>query len=301
MEELEKENLEIQQEQLENNEAEEVFNVYEILNAKTGIPIEGEFEESPDGILEWANKFKAYEIEKQRELKKQENPILYELEELASKGGNIFEVMENIVNNVKGKISFDENNIGLHKEIVLQELVSKNDGLFTEEELRERVNKLEDEGKLSNYAKNIIEKRNSNIEQKNKQVIEENNRKIEQYNNIVNNNLTKIVDYINNGKLGDALEIPLVEREKLINWIDEQGLDADEQGRIYAKVYINSPEDLQPIFYKYRNGNINDLIKIKASTQVASKIFNNKNKPQQKQDTTGNPVLDALKNNSIIK
>jgi predicted DNA-binding protein len=297
--------VEFNSEVVDNQESTEIqeeqaFSLYQTLNAKLGLDINGEFGEDEDGIIKWATQYKDIEFQRDRELKRENAPLLYELEELVMQGEDISEVIKQLANNMQGVIPFDENNISMQKEIVLQDMLSKSNNFFTKEDIEQRINQLEDEGKLTNYAKQIVDGKNQQLAERNQQVIEGRKQARQQYDGVVNNNLTQIANYISQGKLGN-LEIPVNERQKLMDWIDNSAmLDSDEQGNIYAKQYIKTPEDLQSLFFRYRNGNVEDIIKLKASTMNANKLFNKKVETK-KTETTGNSVMDFIKKNSIIQ
>lgn len=297
-----KETAPVEGAEIQNTEEEVQLSIYDVIQTKLGVQIEGEFEDNEDGLVNWVQKYKDYEFQKEQELKKQNNPLLYELENMASQNIDIYSVMKKIVSNLEGKVDYDDSNVLVQRSIVLQDLISKNNGYFTREELEDRVKKFEDEGRLAEIAKGIADKTNQDIENRNKLEIEQAKKIKQQYDNIVNSNLNKIVNYIEQGKIGD-MEIPVAERVQLREWIDsQQALEADENGDVYIKQYIRNPEDLQTIFFKYRNGNIADLVKLKAATLKANSIFNKKQGTQVKQEEKQEDTfLKFMRQNTIIK
>lgn len=271
------------------------ISIREALNNKIGINFEfDDWEESEEAIIDnlvrYSQEYHKYQDNARKELVKQTNPLLYQLEDLASQGGDLYSVLEQLIENKKGIGEFAEDNIDLHRNIVAQEL--KQIGLLSDEEITAKLAKMEDEGKLTSTAKSLFDKRQSEFQQKNEQAIKNEQLRIQQFNEIVNKNLSTIETTINNGKLGDLIEIPIAERPKFLEFMSSVGLEADENGKIYTKQYLDNESDLQSLFFKYRKGNLNDFIKAKASTQSIQSLLK-KGVTKQETPKTKQEELDA--------
>lgn len=266
-----------------NNEgdAQEVVEVngFELINTGLGTSID--FSDLPDESIEsfvkYTQRYGKTSVENYLNDRNARFPMIAKLEELAEQGVDTVSLIKQMAKNYEGIVEFDGTNPDVARSLVYGQM-SKT-GFFSQEEIEAKIAKLEDEGKLLPMANEISKRDIEGAKANEARLIAEREREVKEYQARVNNQLESINKYILGGKIGEAITIPEAEKPKFTEFLDNSYLDADEEGKVFVRKYITNPEDLQSLFYDYRKGKIDDIVKYKAATLQAKKFH--QSKPQE--------------------
>lgn len=245
-------------------------NPFEIFNTKLGANIDySNYADDYDGVANFMKDYANMQKNSYEQSLQQAAPEIYQVLSIALQGGNYQEVLRQIANNSSGLEAFDNSDINTMRNIVFNEM--KKSGFLTDDEIKAKIDKAQDEGKLESFAKSIVDRDTEKARLANEQAIKAEQARIEyakQQAGKKANEIRKIVE--EKGKVQD-IDLPLAERSKFLDFINEN-VQYDDNGELYYAYKIDSEEDLANLFFRYRKGNISDLVKIKAMTANATKF-----------------------------
>jgi hypothetical protein len=277
--------LDTAQEQVVNTTVEtteqvqEEINTYEVFNTKLGASIDyKDFPEDVDGLVNYTKNYADYRLNEFENTIQSKAPELYELLALALNDGDYKAVLNNWVNNQQTLQQYQVDD----RVLVANEL--KSIGLLTDEQIKAAVDKMEDEGILNPKAQEIRTKKEQELSKANEESLKRQKQQEETVKLTAQKNYDTLAQSIKQGKLGN-IEIPQSEREKFQQYFNDNFTYDTQSGKLYTYIELNDANDLANLFFRYRGGNIEDLVKIKAATQVANKFFNKQ--PATKEVKTG--------------
>jgi len=217
-----------------------------------------------------------------------EHPDIYNLLDIAYKGGDVYNTMSNIVSayNETGEIDLKENDEVLSEKLVREEM--QRGGWFTEDEINDKIGKMKDEGDLYDKAKTIAEKRNNEFTEKNQLAIQKEKQKLQLKQERFDKNIDRLQEHIDKGVAG-KLKIPNSDKDKFLKYIatglENQKIVPNDNGDLVVLTPLDE-NGLESLFYEYRGGNISDIVEAKAATRsVQDYLKRNKVSKGKKRNT----------------
>lgn len=175
-------------------------------------------------------------------------------------------------------VAFEADNIEYNKELVRNDL--RNLGVLTEEEIEAKLEVMQDNGSLLLRAKNIIDTYNNNIQYQRNTILQQEYQRKQLLKQKQDQQVNVLLNTIKSKKLNN-ITIPDKDLPKFVSYLNER-INVDSNGDLYIKVPVNDAISLENEFIKYRGGitGINDIIGLKANTEVARRLF----KPEKKKE-----------------
>ena len=198
-------------------------------------------------------------------------------------GGNVYDVMKELVEVQNEMVELSQDDVSRQKNILAQDLQMT--GYFTDKEIEQKIKIWEDEGDLYSKATDVANRMNEEYRRKNefafKRQEEEQRLRQERFSQHVGT----LEQIINQKQLGD-FRIPDNEVDSFKNYLNEGFQDGrlhmSDDGSIYAVRPLTSIDQLQAEFLSYRQGNISDLVNMKAmSMNVARTLKTAKNQAKR--------------------
>ncbi|NJL80274.1 MAG: hypothetical protein HC917_18215 [Richelia sp. SM2_1_7] len=282
---------EVDDEQKENKEEEEdileeVIPLYKNIAEKIEFELEdfSKYSEDENGLVSFITDYKNkiqenIEDEIYNEIEERSPLIARMIEEVYSNERSVENVILEYAQMLQYQpVEFLPDNIEYNKELVRNEL--RNLGVLTEEEIEVKLESMQDNGSLLPRAKNIIDTYNNNIQYQRSAILQQEYQRKQLLKQKQDQQVNVLLNTIKSKKLNN-ITIPEKDLPKFVSYLNER-INIDSNGDLYIKVPVNDAISLENEFIKYRGGitGINDIIGLKANTEVAKRLF----KPEKKKE-----------------
>lgn len=289
--------LEIEEKQQKNNSSENNDNEqdndfdWNTVNKLVGLDVnykELEIEPTPQGAAKYVNKVIDLKFEEFEDKLEKNYPREYQALQLAIEGKDssvLYKKQEKID---YSKIDIKNTDTNTIKEILNDYYLSKG---LSKDKVFSLIKMAEDDEKLTDDFKIAINELKTKAEDENKLLIEQASKERAKEKELINNLSSFLQEkIIKKGEIGN-FTIPVKDRELLYNKFAEQFQYSD--GKFYIIKEYNKDEidkEIQSEFFKLKQGNLEEFIKIKADTASTKRLRNNidKDKNNNSVSSSGN-------------
>lgn len=282
-------NLEEVQEEVQEQEeetSEELVPLYKNIAEKIEFELEdfSKYSEDENGLISFITDYKEKVQEKiedeiYNEIEERSPLIARMIEEVYSNDKPIENVILEYAQMLQYQpVEFKADNIEYNKDLVRNDL--RNLGVLTEEEIEAKLEVMQDNGSLLSRAKNIIDTYNNTIQYQRNAILQQEAQRKQLLKQKQEQQVNVLLNTIKSKKLNN-ITIPDKDLPKFVSYLNDR-INVDSNGDLYIKVPVNDAISLENEFIKYRGGitGINDIIGLKANTEVAKRLF----KPEKKKE-----------------
>lgn len=259
--------------------------IYATLNKQLGV--EYDFsdieDDSYEGLARYVKKTNDLTTQSIYNQLRNDFPDLYELIQIGYQQGDVKQAIRELAN-VGSQLQVGEDT-QIQKNIVAEDM--RMSGYFTENEIQQRLETLEDEGKLLGKATELAERMNSSIKAQQDEILNKQKQAIEYRDAKADENLKGLKSIIDGGIL-NTVRIPDTVKDAFYNYILNEGLEVDDRGNIYKVHKIAGIEDLQRELYVFSKGNLDKMVEVKKVTQSVKDRLNKQTKVETQQKNTNN-------------
>lgn len=251
-------------------EEEEASSLYAEIDELTGFPVEGEFEDTTEGLAKRTLAVAEKVLEQEFGNFFEQHPDIAEYLRYKELGGNIETYLETIYPKLDySKLEITEEDINTQKTIVAQGLRKQG---YPENKISEKIKRYENSGVLLQEANDTKETLVNDQKAEKESIIERqaylNNLEVEKQNKIAND----IEDSIINNTTFAGIVIPESDKKKFYDHITKP---VTKEG--YTQYYMDTQNDtiedrLALLYLRYKNFNLSDVVERKAKTMEAKKV-----------------------------
>lgn len=280
-----------EEESSQGSDSEIVQGLYSEIEKITGRRIEGDFQDTYEGLANYVNE--SYKLATQEVVEEIEKnyPEIYNLLDIARNGGdysNTLAELAKVENEFEQLSEFGEDDIDTQKSIIKFALKEKG---LSEKKIERLIENSEDEGELFEDAKAFHDEIKNAKEASKQEKLQQEQNKLKEMNEFISTQWVEVESKIDAGTLGNFM-VPKREIKKFKNYISDNVL-RDNEGKLFIPHYLDDDSNLAAQFFQYRKGNLSDLIEKKAASQ---KVINLRAKSEADKKTTVNKQKAAAKN-----
>lgn len=261
----EKSEEESEEESEEQEETED--SIYKDINNILGFEPEDEFDDSPEGYAEYTKKYGENLLAKMEENLQTNFPQAYAYLLHQMNGGKDEDFFKGQTEN--WDIELKEDDEQTQEQIVRQDLKKLG---WSDKKVDRWVETLRDDDELYNEAKTALEKNQkakAEADKKRLEEIEKTNAEKKKQIESMSQSISKVIE---KGSLKNWI-IPGKEKENFNNYVRQNVFFADGKFFIRREISPESLEDeLQGEFFRYRKGNLSDLVERQAKSESAKRL-----------------------------